>query len=64
MQNDELKAPSGGIFHSNPVLTAGRVKNQYHCASFYTYQGLYYCALSSAEMLYQDKLKKEFLFTV
>ena len=27
-----LKAPSGGIFHSNPVLTAGRVKNRYHCA--------------------------------
>ena len=27
-----LHAPSGGIFHSSPVLTAGWVKNWYCCA--------------------------------
>ena len=27
-----LKVPLRGIFHSSPVLTAGRVKNQYRCA--------------------------------
>ena len=26
------KAPLKGIFHSSPVLTAGRVKNRYRCA--------------------------------
>ena len=26
------KAPSGGIFHSSPVLTTDQVKNRYHCA--------------------------------
>ena len=29
---ERLKAPSGGIFNRRPVNTAGRVKNQYHCA--------------------------------
>ena len=27
-----LKSPLRGIFHSSPVLTAGRVKNRYRCA--------------------------------
>jgi len=27
-----LKAPFRGMFLSSLVLTAGRVKNQYHCA--------------------------------
>ena len=51
-----------GIFLSGPVLTAGRVKNRYHCALLVYLSGvILLCSFFQMRCSAREKLKMEFL---
>ena len=53
---ESLKASSGGIFHSSPVITAGWEKNQYHCACL-----VCLCTMQRSSKLWSRELLSEIL---
>ena len=57
---ESLEAPSGEIFHSSPVLTAGR-KISVFVHGLYTYQGSYFCVSSLGQNIEPRKAEDEVL---
>ena len=59
---ESFEAPSGKIFHSSPVLTAGRVKKySIFVHGLYTYQGSYFCVSSLGWYVEPRKAEDEVL---